>query len=98
MISKSKRLKITATLILDEFAWVRNDITAQEWMINEIVLGDDLRVISPEIGDEIGILIVHSAKDSKPCPTCDDRQCMDCVLRHQHDRCENTCPRCGDVR
>lgn len=31
-----------------------------------------------------------------PCPTCDDRQCMDCVLRHQHDRCANTCPRAGD--
>ena len=30
-----------------------------------------------------------------PCPTCDDRQCMDCVLRHQHDRCVNSCPRCG---
>lgn len=39
-----------------------------------------------------------NTEDSKPCPTCDDRQCMDCVMRYHHDRCENTCPRCGDVR
>lgn len=63
--SRPKRLSITATLILDEFSWARNDVTAQEWMLNEIVLGDDLRVVSPEIGDEVGILIVHSAKDAE---------------------------------
>lgn len=62
---RGHKLRITATLILDEFAWTRNDITAQEWMLNEIILGDDLRVFSPEIGDEVGILLVHSAKDEE---------------------------------
>jgi len=57
------KLRITATLVLDEFSWARNDLTAQEWMLNEIVLGDDLRVFSPEIGDEVGILLVHSVAE-----------------------------------
>lgn len=59
-----KRLKITATLVLDELSWARNDITAREWMINEILLGDDLRVFSPEIGDEVGILLIESMEES----------------------------------
>ncbi len=28
------------------------------------------------------------------CANCDDRKCMDCVLRVVHDRCEDSCPDC----
>lgn len=28
------------------------------------------------------------------CRNCDDRKCMDCVLRYQHDQCEDSCPCC----
>lgn len=28
------------------------------------------------------------------CLNCDDRKCMDCVLRYMHDRCEDSCPMC----
>ena len=28
------------------------------------------------------------------CLNCDDRKCMDCVLRYMHDRCEESCPEC----
>lgn len=28
------------------------------------------------------------------CLNCDDRRCMDCVLRHWHDECEDSCPEC----
>ncbi len=28
------------------------------------------------------------------CVNCDDRKCMDCVLRYMHDRCEDDCPMC----
>lgn len=28
------------------------------------------------------------------CRNCDDRKCMDCVLRYWHDVCEDSCPMC----
>lgn len=28
------------------------------------------------------------------CLNCDDRKCMDCVLRYEHNRCEPSCPMC----
>lgn len=28
------------------------------------------------------------------CRNCDDRKCMDCVLRYHHDQCEDSCPCC----
>lgn len=28
------------------------------------------------------------------CRNCDDRKCMDCVLRYIHDFCEDSCPMC----
>lgn len=31
------------------------------------------------------------------CLNCDDRKCMDCVFRYQHDKCEDSCPSCGST-
>lgn len=28
------------------------------------------------------------------CRNCDDRKCMDCVMRYVHDVCEDSCPMC----
>lgn len=28
------------------------------------------------------------------CRNCDDRKCMDCVLRYIHDACRDSCPMC----
>lgn len=28
------------------------------------------------------------------CPNCDDRHCMDCVMRYVHDTCVDDCPQC----
>jgi len=30
------------------------------------------------------------------CTNCDGRKCMDCVLRYEHDACEDSCPFCCD--
>lgn len=68
----SKRLTITATLVLDPLSWPEGDTDAQNWMLNSIVLGDDLRVFSPEIGDEVGVLLVQTATLNKEGITGDD--------------------------
>jgi hypothetical protein len=31
---------------------------------------------------------------AETCPNCDGQKCMDCVLRHQHETCEDDCPMC----
>ena len=35
--------------------------------------------------------------ESEDCFNCDNRKCMDCVLRYMHDNCEDDCPMCCEV-
>lgn len=36
----------------------------------------------------------HCPGQHDHCRNCNDRKCMDCVLRYVHDACEDSCPCC----
>lgn len=47
------------------------------------------------VGTEVAAL-AHEPAPGRCC-NCGGRKCMDCVLRHMHDRCEDSCPDCCEV-
>jgi hypothetical protein len=58
-----QRLRITAVVELDAACYPPDDDACQDWLINDILLGDSLgRLIlhSNEIGDSLGIVHVET--------------------------------------
>lgn len=43
-----------------------------------------------DFAERVKLLLEH------PCSNCDDRRCMQCVLRYVHENCADTCPLCCD--
>jgi hypothetical protein len=63
----AQKLRITAVLTLDATLYPPDDEDAQDWLLNDILLGDDLgRLIlhSNEIGDELGTLHIETVVQS----------------------------------
>lgn len=60
-MAKEQVLRITATLHLDAGFYPPDDEKAQDWLVNDILMGDldRLTVMSAEIGDEVGRLIIE---------------------------------------
>ena len=60
-MSNEQVFRITATLHLDVGSYPPDDEQCQDWLVNDILLGDldRLTVISAEIGDEVGRLVIE---------------------------------------
>ena len=61
MSGDKQRLRITAVLEMDAAMYPPGDEQAQDWLINDILLGDvnGLVLVSNEVGDEVGLLHVE---------------------------------------
>lgn len=60
-MADTQKLRITATLELDARMYPPDDEDSQNWLVNDILLGDIGRLIllSNEIGDELGVLHIE---------------------------------------
>lgn len=57
-----QKLRIVATLELDTRMFPPHDKESQDWLINDILLGERLVLHSNEIGDVVGDVLIESVE------------------------------------
>ena len=82
--------------------------TAEEWLAAtpggkvQVRGACELRVPHREHTFTVGVWPTHTSGQTcwgqySQCANCDDRRCMDCVLRVVHEDCRFDCPECSGV-